>query len=275
MKPQLVARVVLLFALMVGVVQAPASQTSKNTGTANAPGTSAGAAIGNGFKAFVESAFPGAGIVELVQSWLKNKLSPKQQTQIKDATDPTVNENKQKNLDAAKQISSGADTLKLASILLYRTNRASTELAVLQALLNKWKPGDKDGFRTLDLHWTNATTELSRIKDDKDISQLRTQVTDTDVNEALLEFDNASGAPVQNVNKNWNANADVEIVEQQLTIMVDALTKINNVGTVLLGSTATEITNAASALTKAGGSSKLDTMTAEVVKNAQAALHTQ
>jgi hypothetical protein len=239
-----------------------------------APGTSTGQAIGNGVKSFIDTIFPGgSALLTLLQGWLSKKLNPQQSQQVQKAAD----QQKQQVIDpkvksALADIQRGANTMKVTSVALYRSQVASNRLSAMIAIIDQASPGTSLPFANLGSRWNDAKAALSSLKNDKTISDARSAITDVAVLDSLQGLDDATGGPVATIDANLKPDGDRPTLRQALQQILAATTAFDNIGVVLLGSTGSEITTVISNITAAGGGSSLDQVTTETLIQAKAAL---
>ena len=238
------------------------------------PGSSTGQAIGNGVKSFVDTVFPGgSALLTLVQGWLTKKLSPQQAQQVQQAADQQKKQAIDPKVKAAlTDIQTAANTMKLTSVVLYRTNLASNRIAAMLAIIDQSNPGSPLPMATLQDRWNDAKAALSSLKTDKTLADARAAITDISVVNSMQGLDDALGGAIVSVDGNLKPDGDRSILRQRLQQIFDAATGFSNLGVVLLGSTGTEITTTISNITVAGGGSDLDEVTSQSLAKAQAAV---
>lgn len=230
-------------------------------------------AIASGLNGFLSVAFPAASsIVTLVQNWLSKKLDDKQQKQVTAGATQKQTEVDKQLADAKASIQDAANTLKLTSAVLYRTNKATANITAMIAILDTTSPQAPLPFPRLNEQWNNAKGELAGLKQDSTLQKARTAITDTAVSNALQGLDDVTGGAVSNVNDNMKPTGDRAILREELTTIVSATIDFNNLGVVLLGSTGTEISKVIGNSKVAGGGSDLDQLTEKAIVEATSAL---
>jgi hypothetical protein len=246
---------------------------STYTHSQNAAASTTGKAIASGLNGFLSVAFPAAStIVTLVQNWLSKKLDDKQQKQVTTGATQKQTEVDKQLADAKASIQDAANTLKLTSAVLYRTNKATADVTAMIAILDTTRAQDPLPFSRLNQKWSDAKAELSGLKADSTLQKARAAITDTAVSNALQGLDDVTGGPVSNVNDNMKPTGDHGILREELNKILSATVDFNNLGVVLLGSTGTEITKVIGNSKVAGGGSALDLITEKAVQEAALAL---
>jgi hypothetical protein len=249
--------------------------SSPVTPAATTAGSATGTAIGVGVKSFLDAAFPaGSTLLTLIQGWLSKKLTPTQQTEVKNgadakktdaAKDPLIKPDVQNILDAAQ-------TLELTSVVLSDTNNAAVKASSMIAILDTTKPTADLPLPKLKSLWEDLKGDLSALNEDSTLTKARAATTDIAVIGAFQDLERASKGPVGTVNDNLAPKGDRGELRDALQKIVDATSQFNNLAVVLLGSTGTEITKSVNDFSKAGGASKLDDMTDKAVSAARSSI---
>lgn len=264
MKSNIAIRIALCTAFCIGT-----GQTQQTT----TPGSATGTAIGNGVKSFINALFPsGTALVDLVQGWLKKKLSPDQSADLKKNADAQIKKVSPDPVSAQTSLQNAADTLKLASVALGRTTKAASNTAAMIAIIETTNPKTALPMSRLAQQWNDAKSQIQGLKEDDTLKNARAAVKDIAVSNALVGLDDILHGPIDTITTNLKPDGDRIILLEQLRRFLDAAVNFNSLGVVLLGSTGTEITRGINDVTKAGGASMLDQMTLEVVRNANTQL---
>jgi hypothetical protein len=242
------------------------------------PGTAIGTAIGNGVKAFMGAAFPaGSSLLTLIQSWLTKKLSPQQQTEVAKGADTAAqNAKTSPTSKVAPQVAAmqnAAQVLQYTSVVLFHANNATVIASSMLSTVNAIGPSEKLPLSDLGSKRDDLKTELSALDPNGNLAKNRPTISDTAVLGALQQLEQVTptnSGPFETVQDNLTANGDRSVLRSALEKIVTMTEQFNNLATVLLGSTGTEISTAVNDFKSAGGSSKLDQITEDALNQAKA-----